>query len=139
MSDALSEIQNQAERASLLFQERGLDFSEASLEVVAELLAEAAVDLDDRSTEQLSALVELFGCYILEVGRRQYGGEYFWLEDRHEPLLVVGEPTTHIAIASWGKVRGRLNGDESDNIPFFYKGFADYARRRPPRKRIVFV
>jgi hypothetical protein len=30
------------------------------------------------------------------------------------------------------KVRGRVGGDEADNIPFFYAGFAERARKAVP-------
>ena len=40
-----------------------------------------------------------------------------------QPVLVVGEPMFCIALYPFAKVRGRLGGDVSDNIPFYYAGF----------------
>lgn len=43
-------------------------------------------------------------------------------------MLVVGEPRFRVAILTWDKTKGRLLGDEADNIPFFYAGFAGCVR-----------
>lgn len=142
MSELLVEVQNTAEKALAAFQDRAegkLDFSEASLEIVEEMLAEAAEFRDDLPEAQIDSLVQMFGCYILEVGRRRFGGEYLWHDQQQEPVLVVGEPLTHIAIATWGKVRGRIAGDEANNIPFFFSGFANDAAEATPGKRVLYV
>jgi len=102
------------------------------------MLAEAAGYADDMTETQLRKLAEDFGCYILEVARRTHGGNYFWYEER-EPLLVVGEPAFHVAMVTWGKVRGRLSGDEADSIPFFYEGFAERVRGAVPGVRALYV
>jgi hypothetical protein len=54
-------------------------------------------------------------------------------------VLVVGEPSFHVAMISWDKVRGRLNGDEADNIPFFYAGFAKRVREAEPGNHVPYV
>jgi hypothetical protein len=107
-----------------------LDYTEASLTVVEELLGEAAEYVATFPPERLTVLIQQFGCYILEVGRREFGGRYLW--HREQPVLVVGEPIFRVAMITWDKVRGRVNGDTADNIPFFYAGFADRARRAKP-------
>lgn len=142
MTTVLLDVVNTAKRAIDAFHERsngGLDFSEASLSIVEEMLAEASSHAEEMPQSQISGLVQLFGCYILEVARTQYGGEYAWLDDTQGPVLVVGEPETHIAIATWAKVRGRLRGDPADNIPFFFQGFSDMARTPAPGKRMLFI
>ena len=53
-----------------------LDYSPASLAVVEEMLAEAAAQ--SLSQPSREALIELLGCYILEVGLREPGGN--WLD-----------------------------------------------------------
>lgn len=108
-----------------------LDYSEASLEVVEALLAEAAEALDSISEDTQEALVQQLGCYLLAVGHKAYGGRT-WFEERQQPVLVVGEPDARIAIVTWDKVRSRLEGDAADNIPFFYAGFSSRARK--PKK-----
>lgn len=106
-----------------------LDFTEASLSVVEEMLAEAAQYASELTPGQLKGLAQQFGSYILEVGRREFGGRYFWHEQRDQPVLIVGEPNFRIAIITWDKVRGRVSGDEGDNIVFFYSGFAERVRK----------
>ena len=118
---------------------RELDYSEARLEVFEDMLAEAAQWGSDMTREQITTLVQDFGCYVLEVGRRQFGGRFLWHDGRDQPVLVVGEPTFRVAIIAWDKVRGRLGGDEGDNIPFFYAGFAERARQAVPGTDALYV
>jgi len=135
------EIAKAAERAVRMAAGRGgaqLDYTEASIPLVEEIVAEAAEYADQLSQAQLKRLAEDFGSYILEVARRTYGGRYLWYHDR-EPVLMIGDDTSHVAIATWGKVQGRLSGDEADNIPFFYQGFAERVKLAEPGKRTLYV
>jgi len=116
-----------------------LDYSEASLAVVEKILEASPEWLDELTPEQVANLIQDFGCYILEVGRREFGGRYFWHDGREQPVLVVGEPAFRVAILAGDKVRGRLSGDEGDNIPFFYAGFAERARRASPGSDVLYV
>lgn len=104
---------------------RMLDYSPESLEAVEAILADASAQVLTPASKE--ALIELLGCYILEVGFRQHGGRFSWYEERKQPVLVVGEPEFHVAMIAFDKVRGRLAGDLGDNIPFFYQGFSDRA------------
>ena len=90
------------------------------------------VDHHDRVAED-------FGCYVLEVGRRAFGGRYLWHDGRRQPVLVVGEPACRVAILAWDKCRGRLLGEEADNIPFFFAGFAERVRRLEPGTDVLVV
>ena len=114
-----------------------LDYSPASLAVVEEMLAEASNQ--SLSSTARDALIELLGCYILEVALREHGGKYAWFEDRKQPVLIVGEPGFHVAMITFDKVRGRLSGDLGDNIPFFYEGFADRVRTATPGTNALYV
>src|SRR4051794_15046100 len=89
-----------------------LDYSEPSLAMLEDMLAEAAAFAADMTPNELTTLTQDFGCYILEVGRREFGGRYCWFDQRDQPVLVVGEPTFRVALLAWDKVRGRLSGDE---------------------------
>lgn len=93
----------------------------------------------DLEPEQVTTLVQNFGCYILEVGRRAFGGRYLWHEGRDQPVLVVGEPDARVALLTWDKVRGRLGGDAADNILFFFQGFAEQARDATPGSDVLVV
>ncbi len=114
-----------------------LDYSPASLQAVEEMLAEASSQA--LRPEAREALIELLGCYILEVGFREFGGKWSWFEERKQPVLIVGEPEFHVAMIAFDKVRGRLSGDAGDNIPFFYEGFAERARKAEPGVRAFYV
>ena len=116
-----------------------LDYTEGSLAVVEEVLEQLAAARDELNETQLGTIAQEFGCYILEVGRREFGGRYCWFDQRDQPVLVVGEPAFRIAMITWDKVRGRLTGDKADNIPFFYAGFAGRARRAEPGDDALYV
>jgi hypothetical protein len=131
-----------AEEAALIVTDRTgeiLDFSEASLGVIEETLDEASLYFPQLPEDQARRLVQCFGCYLLEVCRRTFGGSYLWYQERHQPILVVGEPTFHIAIITWDKVRGRPGGDDADNVPFFFEGFAQRVRSASAGERALYV
>src|SRR5262249_59950882 len=91
------------------------DYSEASLAAVDEALGQARHWREEMSPEEFENLARAFGCYVLEVARRQFGGRYRWFERRDAPVLVVGEPAFRVALLTWDHVRGRLSGDVSYN------------------------
>lgn len=142
MDELARQVADKAERAVDQLRGRsndGLDYSESSLSIVEEMLAEAADFVVDMPDEQIDALVSMLGAYVLEVGRREFGGKYYWHDDRDQPVLVVGEPQRRVAILTFDKIRGRLSGDEADNIPFFYQGFAERARTGEPGANVLYV
>ena len=142
MDDLPDQIARAAEKVVAMCEGRGggkLDYSEASLELVEEMVVETGEWLSEMTSEQVTTLVQDFGCYILEVGRREFGGRFQWHDGRDQPVLVVGEPAFRVAIVTWDKVRGRLGGDEGDNIQFFYAGFAERARRAGPGSDALYV
>lgn len=116
-----------------------LDFSEASLAVVEEMLAEAAEFVDGMTDGQVVDVAQQMGCYVLEVGRRAHGGRYVWHEGRAAPVLLVGEPDFRVAMLTWDKTEGRLRGDGADDIPFFYAGFAGRVRTASPGTDVLYV
>jgi hypothetical protein len=142
MKQLAQQVVDKAERAVDQLRDRSndtLDYSESSLAVVEEMLAEATEFVEESPAEQIEALVKMLGSYVLEVGRREFGGTYYWHEGRDQPVLVVGEPDYKIAILAFDKVRGRLSGDEEDSIPFFYQGFAERARSAEPGADVLYV
>ena len=122
MDELADQISRAAEKAVAACEERDgerLDYTEGSLAVVEKVLSEINAWLSELPAAQVKTLVENFGCYVLEVGRRELGGKYLWHAGRDQPVLVVGEPTFHVAMMAWDKVRGRLAGDAADHLPFF--------------------
>ena len=142
MNAILEEVTAAAERAVVSLQARAggrLDFSIASLAVVDEMLVEVSAYVADLDEAVVTGLVQQLGCYVLEVGRRAFGGEYFWHEEGEQPILVVGEPAAHVALMTWSKVVGRLTGDEGDDIVFFFNGFAEKAADPEPGSDVLFL
>ncbi len=116
-----------------------LDYSEGSVDVVEEMLAEAAAHATRMPEEQLRRLSQDVGCYLLEVARRGHGGGYVWADDRNEPALLVGEPHFEIKLFCWDKVYERLRGGETDGIAPFYAGFVERVRQAKPGDRVVLL
>jgi len=136
------EVLATAGRAVAALQERAggrLDGSVASLKVVDEMLVEVSAYVADLDEAVVTNLVQQLGCYVLEVGRRAFGGEYFWHEEGEQPVLVVGEPAAHVALMAWSKVTGRITGDAGDDIVFFFDGFAARAAQPEPGSNVLFV
>ena len=102
-------------------------FSPESLENVDRILRRFASGYPD-STAREKMKIEA-GCYVLEVARMNYGGDYHWWEERHMPVLVCGAPRNRIAIATFDKVLRRIEHGGADNIAFFFSGFAESMRR----------
>ncbi|VTT99054.1 Uncharacterized protein OS=Shewanella sp. HN-41 GN=SOHN41_03035 PE=4 SV=1 [Gemmataceae bacterium] len=116
-----------------------LDYTPASLAVLEEVLAGIAAGFAELTLDQRRVASQQFGCYVLEVAHREFGGRYAWFEQRDQPLLVVGEPEFRVALIAWDKVLGRLSGDPADSIPFFYTGFAERVRRAVPGTDALYV
>lgn len=132
MNDLKEQIMEKAKLAVSQFQERAggvLNYSEDSLSAIEEILTEASEFINEISEEQINALIHLAGSYILAVAANEFDGQFYWHEQQNQPIFVVGEPDFNIAIIAFNKVKGRLSGDAAENIPFFYKGFAERARK----------
>ena len=142
MNAILEEVTSAADRAVVSLQARAggrLDFSISSLAAVDEMLVEVSAYVADLDEAVVTGLVQQLGSYVLEVGRRAFGGEYFWHEEGEQPILVVGEPAAHVALMTWSKVVGRLTGDEGDDIVFFFNGFAEKAAAPEAGSNVLFL
>ena len=142
MNAILEEVISAADRAIVSLQARAggrLDFSISSLAAVDEMLVEVSAYVADLDEAVVTGLVQQLGSYVLEVGRRAFGGEYFWHEEGEQPILVVGEPAAHVALMTWSKIVGRLTGDEGDDIVFFFNGFAEKAAAPEAGSNVLFL
>jgi hypothetical protein len=136
------EVLKCAERVVQMSRDRAgeaLDYSDGSIAIVEEMLAEAAAHARRMPEAQLRRLSQDIGCYILEVARRNHGGAYVWAADRNEPSLHVGEPQFSITLFCWDKVYGRLRGEDAHGIPAFYAGYVERVRQAKPGDRAAFV
>ena len=141
-SNLSDQVHENAALAAKQFQDHAegkLDYSASSLSEIEKMLDEAARHAADLKTGTIETLVELLGCYVLEVGFREHGGKFAWYADRKQPVLIVGEPAFHVAMITFDKVRGRLSGDKADNIPFFYQGFPERVKAALPGMRALYV
>ena len=127
-----------AEQAVDASRQRGrvLDYSEESLKIVEEMLEEISAS---GASAKADSVATVFSSYILEVGRRQFGGKYSWYQKGNQPVLVVGEPRFSIAIITLDRVRSRMRGDPADNIPFFFEGFSSRVRKAKPGDAVLCV
>ncbi|MEO5686099.1 MAG: hypothetical protein ABIR54_01960 [Burkholderiaceae bacterium] len=142
MNAIFEEVATAAERAVTSLQARAggrLDYSVASLAAIDEMLAEVSAYVADLDEAVVTGLVQQLGCYVLEVGRRTYGGAYFWHDEGEQPILVVGEPEAHVALMTWSKVVGRLTGDVGDDIVYFFAGFAQKAETPEAGSNVLFL
>lgn len=135
------EVLKCAERVVQMSRDRAgdeLDYTDASIDLAEEMLAEAAAHARRMSEAQLRRLSQDIGCYILEVARRNHGGKYVWAADRNEPGLVVGEPSFAITLYCWEKVYARLRSAEA-SIPPFYASFVERVGQAKPGDQLVFA
>lgn len=131
MDDLFQQVVDKAERAVAQLSDQSnaaLDYSESSLSAVETMLTEAAGLTGQMPDGQIDGLVRILGSYVLEVGRREFGGKYYWFEEREQPVLVIGEPDYKIAVLAFDKVRGRLFRDQAETLPYFYQRFAESVR-----------
>lgn len=132
MGDLERDVEQAASRLVAHLAESGqatLDYSEESLATIEALLAEASKRRASMTDTERAGMVWAFGSYILAVGRRLFGGVYLWHPGYEAPLLRVGAPEEHTALLTFRKVDGRIGGDEGNNIPFFFDGFASRVRK----------
>ncbi len=141
MSELDADVKHTAERAvemSGSMAAGSLDYSANSIEVVDAMVEELGQWTDQMAPEQIDTLVQDLGCYVLEVGRREFGGRYLWNDERDQPVLVVGEPDFRVAMMTWDKVRRRFD-DPADSIAFHFHGFAERVGTATPGIDVLFV
>lgn len=79
-----------------------------------------SLNLDELDDDSLNMITTMAGGYIFEVARRNFGGTYYWIEEKNQPVLVTGEPDFAVSIYAAEKVKNRLsNGDEESLIDYF--------------------
>lgn len=59
--------------------------------------------------DMLYSIYTMAGSYVFEVARKNYGGEYYWIQEEEQPILVAGEPDFFVKIKAWEKVRKRMS------------------------------
>ena len=136
------EVQKCAKRVVKMSRDRGhdvLDYTDASIELVEEMLAEAAAHATRMTEDAVRRLAQDVGCYILEVARRNHGGVFDWAADRNEPSLIITGPQISITLFCWDKVRERLREGGATNVAAFYADYVERLKQAKPGDRIVFL
>lgn len=106
------------------FANRGnFDYSVESLKAVDVILEELGDYVFEEDT--LHSASSMAGCYIFEVARRNYGGEYYWVKEKGQPLLITGKPDYSVSIYAFEKARGRIENGEEDSIQFYFDGYIE--------------
>ena len=103
-----------------------LDYSIESLEEIDEMLDGLGKRREEMTEDAFFDLYSMTGCYVFETARRNYGGEYFWIQEEGQPGLAAGHPDFLVGIKAWEKVKGRLIKGEEDNIPFYIAGYKEH-------------
>ncbi|WP_426448361.1 hypothetical protein ACP26L_27965 [Paenibacillus sp. S-38] len=118
------DIISTAESFATNFSDKGnFDFSVQSLRKLDDILEELReYHIDDDTLDSVSSMA---GSYIFEVARRNYGGQYIWVEESDQPVLVTGAPEFSISIFAFDKVRGRIRNGKEDDIPYYFDGYIE--------------
>lgn len=77
---AVNAVENFQARAA-----RKLDYSQLSLEAIEEMSTQASEFVDKMDKDQIDDLVQMFGCYVFEVARQEFGGQFFWHAKYNQP------------------------------------------------------
>lgn len=125
MGQLMDDIVSTANHFAANFSDKGnFDFSIHSLELVDDLLDDLGCnEFDGDAVFNISSMI---GCYVFETARKNYGGEYRWVEKDQQPVLIAGMPDFSVAICAWEKVKGRLLNGSEDNIPFYIAGYKEH-------------
>ena len=109
-----------------------LNYSENSLLNVDWFVEDQYQFGDPLNSEYNNEIIELVGSYVLEVARQIYGGNYFWNEDKTEPILITGQPEYEISFEIYDRVRTRLETEHSENILYYFNLFAEKVKNAKP-------
>ena len=108
-----------------------MDYSVKSIKSLDDFLdiGSSLYKSDGISEQNIESVVDGAGSYILEIGRRNFGGEYLWYEERNQPILVTGRPDFQIGLLAYEKVRSRIINGSEDDLCFFFQGYIDAINR----------
>ncbi|MGZ4841449.1 MAG: hypothetical protein ACXV5J_06870 [Candidatus Angelobacter sp.] len=100
-----------------------LDYSENSLMELESILAQLALDLPPGgpSTEELTEMCKMWGCYFGEVVRRRFGGDWSIETYPGKQFATLTLTVSGNKLFPSMKIHRRLTEGEADNIWSFYK------------------
>lgn len=112
-------IQKLSDDAAAIDAEK-LDFSEASLELVDQVLD----DLHRQGLPLSDDLLNMASAYVFETARKAFGGEYMRFNEENPFVLVMGAPDCKVGLLAMEKVAKRVKNGPEDNLVFFFQGIA---------------
>lgn len=98
----------------------GLDYSEASLQIIDEILQDFYLQRAILPEE----LFHLVAAYVFEVTRRHYGGFYLSGDAKNPYAIMLGEPDFQLAVFFMDKIRRRASNGPADSVKSFYDAIA---------------
>lgn len=107
--------------ADHIAEEQSLDFSIGSLMQVDTVLKNAGEMLSYQQDAVIENSAYAMGCYIFEVARRIYGGNYYWHEKLNQPILVIGEPDFAVSCLAVEKAKDRILNSMEEHLIFYFK------------------
>ncbi len=128
MSDLFTDIINTADSFTENFKDRNnFDYSIESLLAVNELLDEMCDYIVDEDI--LYNAYTMIGSYVFEVARKNYGGQYYWIREEEQPVLIAGEPEFSVSIKAWDKVRMYIENGSDENLQFYLDGYREHIEK----------
>lgn len=114
------------------------DYTPDSLRVVDAVIDHLAPHRAELDQGTFDALVNIIGCYVLEVGLREHGGKYAYFEPgKHSVLVVVGS-NFQVALSAFDVVENRLKGSPLHSTWMIYRAFSDQVRAAEPQTSRAF-
>ncbi|MDE7222345.1 MAG: hypothetical protein K2O34_01020 [Acetatifactor sp.] len=133
MGQLMDDIVATAKSFTENFGDRGkFDYSFESLAEIDSLLDEASDYAVDEDT--IYNICTMTGSYVFETARINYGGEYYWIPNEQQPVLVAGEPDFSVSIKAWEKVRGYLENGAEDSLSFYIAGYREHIEKGKMQK-----
>lgn len=103
------------------------DFSLFSLQIVDDYMnALGQENPDEETLHQISVVV---GSYVFEVVKRNFGGEYQWVDAENVPALIYQSEGSTIQFFAWNKVRERIVKGVNYSLFDHVEGFSHQVAR----------
>ena len=106
---------------------KDLDWSEASVELVEDILTELhdAMASERPSDETIWRMSKAFGSYIGEVFRRANGGRWGMVDIEGQQFPGFRANERDVTFWPWGRVHNRLSNGPEDNVWHYYRALLD--------------
>lgn len=114
------------------------DYTHESLRAVDAVIDHLSPHRDQMEKGMFDALVNIIGCYVLEVGRREHGGHFAYFEPGKHSVLVVPGPNFQVALGAFDVVQNRLNGSPLHSTWMLYRAFSEQVRAAEPETSKTF-